>query len=245
MSRHSSIGSVALLACLVLLLGVVIARTAFSASEEGPRALSPIERALAREVQEEVGRSYWVRGGTSTNQVFCDARTFPAAACPGKLFGPRDSERFTIEAVNDPQPDSRSDAWYRVRFDSGKTGYLDADTLRRYIFVEMRHQVVTPPESANQIYELFFIERPEVVLSRIRQRTTEHQAEAARRDLERFDRGGIRVGMTKQQVLNSTWGQPDRIHTRVLGGRLQEQWIYGTSNLFFEDGILAAVQTGR
>jgi hypothetical protein len=95
------------------------------------------------------------------------------------------------------------------------------------------------------IYELFFNERPEVVLARIQRRSFDSQEEAARRDQERFSRGGIRVGMTKQQVLNSGWGQPDSIHAAALGLRPREQWVYGRNNLFFEDGVLTAVQLSR
>ena len=45
-----------------------------------------------------------------------------------------------IEAANTLNPASRGDTWYRIRFDSGKTGYLNADTLRSQIFVDMRYQ---------------------------------------------------------------------------------------------------------
>jgi hypothetical protein len=205
---------------------------------------SPLERALAQEVQDEVGRQYWVRGGTATNQVFCGTADFPAESCEGRLFGPRDSERFTIEAVNKSTPDSREEAWYRVRFNSGRTGYLNADTLRSQMFVEIRHQDARS-DSAQAVYELFFNERPEVVLARIQRRRFDSEEAAARHEQERFSRGGIRVGMTKQQVLNSSWGQPDSIHSASLGLRPREQWVYGRNNLFFEDGVLTAVQLSR
>jgi hypothetical protein len=205
---------------------------------------SPLERALAGEVRDEIGRQYWVRGGTATNQVFCDIPEFPRAACGGKVFGPRDSERFTIEAASPVRPASRMDTWYRVRFSSGKVAYLNADTLRSQMFVEMRHQD-TRTDNETAVYELFFNERPEVVIARLQQRTIDRQSDALRREQDRFERGGIRVGMTKQQVLNSSWGQPDRIHTATTGAGLREQWVYGTNNLFFEEGVLTAVQRSR
>jgi hypothetical protein len=242
MTRSALIGSGLFAATLALLApGLVCAADRVDAERA---AASPLERALAREVQDEVGKPYWVRGGTATNQVFCDTADFPVRSCEGKLFGPRESERFTIEAVNKTRPESRTEAWYRVRFDSGRTGYLNADTLRSQMFVEMRHQD-TPAESAPIVYELFFNERPEVVLGRIQRRAFDTREEAARREQERFSRGGIRVGMTKQQVLNSSWGQPDSIHAASLGLRPREQWVYGRNNLFFEDGILTAVQLSR
>ncbi|MGZ5227286.1 MAG: hypothetical protein ACXWCS_24260 [Burkholderiales bacterium] len=226
------------------MVALMIASGVAQAAESDAAAATPLERALAGEVRDEIGRQYWVRGGTATNQVFCDTKDFPRPACDGKFFGPQASERFTIEAANDAQPASRTEAWYRVRFDSGKVGYLNADTLRSQVFVEMRHRD-TRPDTALPVYEIFFFERPEVALARMQQRMIERQADAARRDQERFDRGGIRVGMTKQQVLNSSWGQPDSIHTAIIGARLREQWMYGTNNLFFEEGVLTAVQTAR
>ena len=226
------------------MVALMIASGIVHTAEGDTSVATPLERALAGEVRDEIGRQYWVRGGTATNQVFCDTKDFPRLSCDGKFFGPQASERFTIEAANHTQPASRTQAWYRVRFDSGKVGYLNADTLRSQMFVEMRHQD-TRPDTAPPIYEIFFYERPEVALARIQQRMIQRQADAVRRDQERFDRGGIRVGMTKQQVLNSSWGQPDRIHTTIIGSRLREQWVYGTNNLFFEDGVLTAVQTAR
>jgi hypothetical protein len=112
------------------------------------------------------------------------------------------------------------------------------------IFVEMRYQGARA-DTSRPIYELFFNERPELVLARLQQRMVEQQADSVRREQERFLRGGIRVGMSKQQVLSSTWGQPDRIQMGVVGGRVREQWIYGTNTLFFEDNTLTTVQTER
>lgn len=63
-------------------------------------------------------------------------------------------------------------------------------------------------------------------------------AEARRKRSE-----GVHIGMTKADVLASSWGRPERINrtTTVYGTR--EQWIYGSGNyLYFEDNVLVSVQ---
>ena len=211
----------------------------------GPASRSTVlERVLAQEVQDEIGKSYWVRGATASNQVFCDAPDFPELNCESKRFGPAQSERFTIEGVSTAHPRAREQAWFRVRFESGRIGYLNADTLRSHLFVPMRHQT-TAEGNAATVWELFFNERPEFVIARLQQRAFEAQTQAARAQEERMERGAVRLGMTKQQVLNSAWGTPERINVTEFGPRQREQWIYSPGTLYFEDGILTAVQPPR
>lgn len=57
---------------------------------------------------------------------------------------------------------------------------------------------------------------------------------------------GAIIGMTKEQVLNSTWGEPisKNITTTTHGTR--EQWVYGNGNyLYFKDNILESIQTKK
>jgi len=51
----------------------------------------------------------------------------------------------------------------------------------------------------------------------------------------------IRIGMTKQQVILS-WGKPERINRSVGSWGIHEQWIYGRTYVYFENGILTAWQ---
>jgi hypothetical protein len=60
------------------------------------------------------------------------------------------------------------------------------------------------------------------------------------------------IGMTEDQVIVSNWGHPSDRHTTTTGAHRREQWVYedgpacGPSSrqsyLYFEDGILTAVQ---
>ena len=73
---------------------------------------------------------------------------------------------------------------------------------------------------------------------------SERRAKKAERErLAKAKKEGVRLGMTKQQVLESSWGRPERINrtTNALGSR--EQWVYGGVNfLYFEGDRLTAIQ---
>jgi hypothetical protein len=59
-------------------------------------------------------------------------------------------------------------------------------------------------------------------------------------------RGGVKVGMTANQVRASCWGKPKSINETITSCRRHEQWVYGGSQyLYLEDGILTSIQTSR
>ena len=54
---------------------------------------------------------------------------------------------------------------------------------------------------------------------------------------------GVSLGMTKQQVIDSSWGEPNDINTSIGSWGVHEQWVYGNGNyLYFENGILTSIQ---
>lgn len=54
---------------------------------------------------------------------------------------------------------------------------------------------------------------------------------------------GVRIGMTKDEVLGSSWGNPEDINKTTTQYGTHEQWVYGTrSYLYFDDGILTSIQ---
>jgi len=54
---------------------------------------------------------------------------------------------------------------------------------------------------------------------------------------------GVRIGMTKEEVLMSNWGIPYDINKTVTRYGVHEQWCYrGYNYLYFENGILVTVQ---
>jgi len=73
-----------------------------------------------------------------------------------------------------------------------------------------------------------------------KKKAAERRAEAARKKRE-----GVRLGMTREDVIASSWGRPEHINTTATRYGTREQWVYGIGNyLYFEDGVLTSVQTG-
>jgi len=63
------------------------------------------------------------------------------------------------------------------------------------------------------------------------------EAEKAKKKTE-----GVRIGMTKQDVLDSNWGKPIDINKTITVYGTHEQWCYnGYNYLYFEDGILTSI----
>ena len=66
----------------------------------------------------------------------------------------------------------------------------------------------------------------------------DRSAEAKRRKSE-----GVRIGMTKEEVVASSWGRPDYINRTIHRDSEREQWVYGHRNyLYFENGRLSTIQ---
>lgn len=57
---------------------------------------------------------------------------------------------------------------------------------------------------------------------------------------------GVRIGMSKDDVIASSWGRPESINKSIYSFGVHEQWVYGGRNyLYFEDGRLTSIQTGN
>jgi hypothetical protein len=54
----------------------------------------------------------------------------------------------------------------------------------------------------------------------------------------------VGIGMTQEQVTLS-WGKPERINQSVGPWGTHEQWIYGHTYLYFENGVLRSYQSSR
>jgi len=54
---------------------------------------------------------------------------------------------------------------------------------------------------------------------------------------------GVRIGMTQEQVRQSSWGNPKNINRTTGSYGTHEQWVYGGNNyLYFDNGILTTIQ---
>jgi hypothetical protein len=55
-------------------------------------------------------------------------------------------------------------------------------------------------------------------------------------------RGGVRVGMTKADVLNSNWGRPNSVNKTTTKNGTYEQWVYDGGYLYFDNGVVISIQ---
>lgn len=56
-------------------------------------------------------------------------------------------------------------------------------------------------------------------------------------------RQGVTIGMSKEQVLGSSWGKPQNVNRTINAYGEREQWVYGGRNyLYFENGTLTSIQ---
>lgn len=64
-----------------------------------------------------------------------------------------------------------------------------------------------------------------------------------KRQLAEWKKEGVSIGMTKERVIQSSWGKPEKINSTTNAYGTREQWVYrGHSYLYFQDGILTTIQ---
>lgn len=65
----------------------------------------------------------------------------------------------------------------------------------------------------------------------------------AQAEIKKKKNEGVSIGMTKADVLASSWGKPQSINTTTNAYGVREQWVYGGRNyLYFKNGILESIQ---
>lgn len=57
-----------------------------------------------------------------------------------------------------------------------------------------------------------------------------------------YPKTGVRIGMTREQVLDSNWGRPLSINRNTTARGTTEQWVYGNNQyLYFNNGVLTSI----
>ena len=51
-----------------------------------------------------------------------------------------------------------------------------------------------------------------------------------------------KIGMTKSEVLNSSWGTPKKKNITETTYGKHEQWVYANGYIYFDDGVVTAIQ---
>lgn len=75
-----------------------------------------------------------------------------------------------------------------------------------------------------------------------KRRVTDANQRMASERVERKKKG-VSVGMSVQEVLQSSWGRPETVNRTTSARGTREQWVYpGFQFLYFEDGVLTTIQ---
>jgi len=53
--------------------------------------------------------------------------------------------------------------------------------------------------------------------------------------------GKVKIGMTKE-MCELSWGEPQNINKTIISNKVREQWVYTDNYLYFDNGILTAIQ---
>lgn len=84
------------------------------------------------------------------------------------------------------------------------------------------------------------------LLNTARQAQAAEEAAAARslQDAQKKQRKreGVAIGMTTQDVLDSSWGRPNRINRTTTARGERQQWVYDGGYLYFDNGVLTTIQ---
>jgi hypothetical protein len=149
------------------------------------------------------------------------------------------SERLGVTA----DPKAMADPWNRKLFSENPVALRQAyDVLLQQEKREADRMIAerARAEEARQVEERARLAREAAVQ---RQETARDDARRAAVARANKAKGGVRLGMTAQQVLGSSWGRPSSVNRTTAAYGTHEQWVYGGHNyLYFQDGILTSIQ---
>lgn len=76
----------------------------------------------------------------------------------------------------------------------------------------------------------------------IEQARTAKIARLEREEKARKKKEGVRIGMSKDDVIASSWGKPRKINATTNARGTREQWVYDGGYLYFEGETLTTIQ---
>lgn len=221
---------------------------------EPEKKTSPAEREAAefeKMAQTFVGKTYWYepRPDVSDFSRLKFKESLPSAEKSAydnynaPTFRPTEKVAFSVTNVfvfRHQKETWRSPEYYaEISFEGGKVGYL-----------QIEHSTIPPfkvydPENSfsAKYHEVVYTDDPDLVRKRERDAAAAEERKRIAAEKAWQARGGVRVGMTKKQVLASNWGEPEHVNRTSNSRGTTEQWVYGGGNyLYFTNGVLTTIQ---
>lgn len=185
-------------------------------------------------LDEQVGKEYWIKANpnainrkkfktTLDLHRYRDTEFVVTSDLSFKVVG------WELSVIKTPH--------LKVVFEDGKEAFIEA------LFWKQNKDVLDNVFNGSDYYdfeEYFFKGKPDEILANWKNKKAKQKAQA---EAEYKAKGGVKIGMTKEQVLKSNWGKPESVNTTTNAGGVREQWVYGGRNyLYFTNGVLTGIQ---
>ena len=174
-----------------------------------------------REANSYIGKTYWYIPNPDAilrAQFFSDIPTSILNQREVQFF-PTSTTSFLVNAV-ETIPRSYDEYYLKIIFPDNKIGYITPDELQRHLYDGQNYD----------FQEYIFTKSPQAVIANQRKAAAGGKSKVA-----------PRIGMTKEQALASTWGKPNTVNKTSAAPGAREQWVYGSKYLYFEKGVLVAI----
>ena len=139
----------------------------------------------------------------------------------------------------DQKNDLTYDDYYGINdilSDSGVWGYYIPDNYNNEKYVSLDVTMVNNTIESNKSFLQFMKEYIDIYKKK---EYKEKKEKKAKEDAIKSKKPSI--GMTKSQVLDGAWGEPNKINKDTYSWGIQEQWVYDNGYVYFENGIVTSV----
>lgn len=84
----------------------------------------------------------------------------------------------------------------------------------------------------------------QAIMKKVTALAANERAQAQRAELTSRKQEGVSIGMSRERVIQSSWGRPTQVNTTTNAHGTHEQWVYrgNHSYLYFDNGILTSIQ---
>ena len=197
-----------------------------SADEQNKTQAVELRKKRISTAEKYISKSYWYKPNENAiARIELYDEIPPHRSSQTNRFFPTSTVKFTIDEVRlvERYPDNPDldEIYLKVIFPGEKIGYIPLEELIENIAKGPRYN-----------FQEYIFSRPPDEFARIeRQQAAQQKA-----------KGGVRIGMTKEQVLASNWGRPRTVNSTITNGGKREQWVYEGGYLYFQNGVVYAIQ---
>lgn len=133
---------------------------------------------------------------------------------------------------------------YAVRLENGSIAYIRGELFGEHegASYEARSWRVKTEYQGDALDEKLYAENPAELKIRMHAKEEANLKALAIAEKKHAAKGGVRIGMSKKQVLASNWGKPSSVNRTTSANGTAEQWVYDGSYLYFQNGILRTIQ---